>query len=227
MASKTDIKTVGDSRLFETGMMFDTVIICKDRRWGLHRSILASRCQWFMENLVPEENQEEDKMLIRLHELSGDLLHTLLKFIYTSEIEHAQISDNRVLATLFNMSVTFKLPTLRDAVLDEATRLAGVIASGRRSSGYRPFTIQQLDELFGAVRIAYSGEYAQQKSLRKFYQKLFIDCNASVRKSRYFYDCMRTIPVFMVDITENTNFSVRFAEQDSYIDGGYTGPCGL
>lgn len=35
------------------------------------------------------------------------------------------------------------------------------------------------------------------------YMQLFADCAESVRRDRYFYECMRKVPVFFVDMMEH------------------------
>lgn len=36
-----------DIRLFETGDLADATIVCGDRTWNVHKTILGSRCKWF------------------------------------------------------------------------------------------------------------------------------------------------------------------------------------
>ncbi|KAK6839234.1 hypothetical protein PG995_007483 [Apiospora arundinis] len=211
MASqKIDIKTEEDKNLFRSGALYDTIIYCQSTRWGLHRGILTSRCQWFKENLSAHP-KEDGKAVFRLNDFSHDLVNTLLEFIYTGELGHPRIGDHRVLTTLFNMSIHYKFAKFADAVIMEANRCARVVVDGRRGEG-RPFKKPLLDELIGAVRIAYNGDSTKQQRIRKVYRKLFADCKASVQKDKYFYDCMRAIPIFMVDMQETINFPVSFAE---------------
>ncbi|KAK8073175.1 hypothetical protein PG994_004074 [Apiospora phragmitis] len=157
-----DIKTMGDLTLFHTGMFHDTVIHCQGVHWTLHRSILASRCQWFKEQLVAQPRDGYLPTVIRLHQFPSDLVGTLLRFIYTAEIRHPRIGDNRVIATLYNMSIYFKIPKLGEAIVAETGRRARLIVLGRRAAAgvVLHFRKSQLDELFGAVRIAYNGEQA-------------------------------------------------------------------
>lgn len=36
-----------DVRLFETGNFADATIVCGDRTWKVHKTLLSSRCKWF------------------------------------------------------------------------------------------------------------------------------------------------------------------------------------
>ncbi|KAK8037852.1 hypothetical protein PG991_001198 [Apiospora marii] len=199
-----DIRTLGDLTLFRTGMHFDTVVHCKNVRWALHKSILSSRCEWFKEKLEAAKPQDGRPAVIKLYGLQTDLVHTLLWFIYTAQLHHPDIKNHRVAAKLYNMSSHFKVPRLGEAVLAEIGRHAGFIVSTRRADGGAPrsFTKKQLDELVEAVRLAYNGDRVCQAPLRKLYMQLFLNCADSIRRDRYFYECMRVVPVFFIEMME-------------------------
>ncbi|KAK7994773.1 hypothetical protein PG990_013546 [Apiospora arundinis] len=200
----------GDLFLWKTGKYADVRIICQGQSMMLHRAILT-RCPWFKTRFQSHWSAKDTIHQIRLDQFSPSLLLTVLSFIYSTQVNHQSIQpgmpfDYEVLSGLYNMGAFFEFEEFKIAIINIGIdRLNEGITHFTCGKRLRRFTADQIDRLLAGVRVAYSGNAQDQRSLRGIYVHFFTECYENLRTDSGFYNGLRSVPIFFVDLMENVN----------------------
>ncbi|KAK3376233.1 hypothetical protein B0T24DRAFT_699543 [Lasiosphaeria ovina] len=114
-----------DLILLESGNFADAEIVCVKYKWKVHKTILCTRCKWFLKAFAGQY-QERQTNVVNLHNHKEEDINTLLHFIYSGVLDkiwnqEANASFTRF-AKLFALGDAFELEPL----CDDALGLLGV-----------------------------------------------------------------------------------------------------
>lgn len=81
--------------LLETGNFADAVIICGQKSWNVHKTIICSRCDWFQKALDGNfEEARTNTVTIPESEFSSEYIACLIFYIYSGALDISKIPDD-------------------------------------------------------------------------------------------------------------------------------------
>ncbi|KAK8001302.1 hypothetical protein PG991_013524 [Apiospora marii] len=222
-AQNTNLSRKGDVALFKSGKYADILIICQGQKILLHRSILGSRCAWLsdiMTGLRKVSTQREtygtkehtDAFPVQKgkhYELKMDaykpaLLRTVLYFIYSGEIDHPDLKgrhpDYEVYSRLHQLGGYFEFEEFQKALLAKLSKNLDMRGSWYKQNPETELPNRKMDWIFRGVRVAYSGEEADQADLRKIYVDFFTQCAKNRAGNQHFYGQLEGMHPFGHDL---------------------------
>ncbi|KAK0713555.1 hypothetical protein B0T26DRAFT_753646 [Lasiosphaeria miniovina] len=107
--------------LLESGNFADAEIMCAKHKWKVHKTILCTRCKWFLKAFA-DQYQKGQTNVVNLHNHKEKDINTLLHFIYSGVLDESWIQETNVsftqYANLFALGEAFELEPLFDDALD-------------------------------------------------------------------------------------------------------------
>lgn len=91
----------------------DVTLVVDNQKINAHKNVLASRCDYFDRMFASHfKERYQDKIEINVHDVSFEILSTLVEFFYTSEIyiteNNVQVGNNYfVLITFYVYSIFY------------------------------------------------------------------------------------------------------------------------
>ncbi|KAK0648059.1 hypothetical protein B0T16DRAFT_444245 [Cercophora newfieldiana] len=167
--------TNSDLELLQSGKFADASVICGNKTWPVHKTILCPRSKWF-ERALSNPDEGGQAGVVNLTRLSLDEVETILKFIYSGSLdmdkfglEHGSFFKY---ASLFNLAQLFELQSLADDALSllgqycdmKLKSLCSLDAdkTGRSATvGSASDPSQYLNDLLEAIRKAYLVDVSQ------------------------------------------------------------------
>ncbi|KAG6358522.1 hypothetical protein INS49_014406 [Diaporthe citri] len=168
-----------DVRLFETGNFADATIVCGDRAWKVHKALLSSRCKLF-EHAFFGNMAEAASGKIVLEEQDPDIIHIMLRFIYSKDLTILKLANGKgipaLCVKLFRVAEFFLLGELRSKVNARLRVYLDALLAIPSTGDIKntPARMLEIDEVLESIREAYkdnSTEYLRQKLLNFLWMK--------------------------------------------------------
>ncbi|KAJ0114447.1 hypothetical protein J7T55_010837 [Diaporthe amygdali] len=81
-----------DLSLLETGNFSDVELVCGDRSWSLHRSVICKRCKWF-EKALTGDFEEAASRKITITEFSPELTNVVVRYLYSGAMDTTSVNE--------------------------------------------------------------------------------------------------------------------------------------
>ncbi|KAK7911501.1 hypothetical protein PG985_013982 [Apiospora marii] len=202
-AQNTNLSRKGDVALFKSGKYADILIICQGQKILLHRSILGSRCAWFSDIMTGLRKKGKHYEL-KMDAYKPALLRTVLYFIYSGEIDHPDLKgrhpDYEVYSRLHQLGGYFEFEEFQKALLAKLSKNLDMRGSWYKQNPETELPNRKMDWIFRGVRVAYSGEEADQADLRKIYVDFFTQCAKNRAGNQHFYGQLEGMHPFGHDL---------------------------
>ncbi|KAI0130430.1 hypothetical protein BJ170DRAFT_720572 [Xylariales sp. AK1849] len=122
-----DMLGISGQHLLESGMFADVKVICAERTWDIHKSIICTRCPYFQKAFGGDFEEAKTGKLILRDQLPNEV-DWVIKFLYSGKVPHEfiQIQSTRSYIDLFKIADYFDVPCLGE---EACTRLRAVLAT--------------------------------------------------------------------------------------------------
>ncbi|CAG0905770.1 unnamed protein product, partial [Cyprideis torosa] len=99
--------TQSGDKLFTSGLHSDVTLLVEDRKFAVHKAILAAQSPVFA-SMFQHEMVEKQTGEVRINDISADVIEELLRFMYTGNVKN--IEKNR---ELFAAAAKYNLEALK------------------------------------------------------------------------------------------------------------------